>query len=587
MKKKFISILVLFGFVTNNIAQVPNQFNYQAVARNNFGQAIANANIKTKFTILDGSTTGTNVYSEVRSLTTNQLGLFTAAIGGSGATNVTGNFATIDWSTGKKFIKVELDPLGGNNFIALGNTEMLSVPYALYAVNGKVGPVGPPNVLTIGTVTTGNTGSPASATITGTSPAQTINLVLPTGANGKISLVKTSTEIAGANCTVGGTKIEAGVDINSNSTLDASEVTNISYVCNGDVNNTWKLNGNAGTTANDFIGTTSNKPFIVKTNNAERMRIDSVGNVSIGTATSANKLFVTGSEAAPMVQFQNNNASPQSYGLFSFSENSVGVFAQSLNGRALVGFTNSTTQPAAEFTNNVGAGVTITNNATNKPALDVKNNGSNLLSNGINSFSQGGVGVLGQSNTGNGIAGLNNSVTQPTAKFTNANTNGAAINVQGGIYSPSTLGNLNMVPIGVIQYWVSRGVTAGGNTGNFRNIAGNLGESMGFWAEVNFLFSSGIGVELRLNPLIVNQYSKLIAINSPSFQGTNAANEPNTEMNGIHTHFNPGRRVNDDYVQPDEQVTPTNYLKLTIEAVIDFPITASTLSGTVIIYGVK
>jgi hypothetical protein len=284
MHKNIIFISTILSILCSIVqAQVPNQFNYQAVARNSIGQGIPNANIRTRFTILDGSASGTNVYSEVRQLTTNQLGLFTAAIGSAGANNVTGNFATIDWSTGKKFIKVEVDPLGGTNFLALGNTEMLSVPYALYAVNGRVGPQGPPNVLNVGTVVTGATGTPASATITGTSPTQTINLVLPTGANGKISLVKTTTEAAGVNCAVGGTKIEAGVDINSNNTLDASEVTNISYVCNGDVNNTWKTIGNAAS-ASDFIGTTNGNPLVFKQAGFESMRINSSGNVGIRNA---------------------------------------------------------------------------------------------------------------------------------------------------------------------------------------------------------------------------------------------------------------------------------------------------------------
>jgi hypothetical protein len=295
--KNVLLLMVVLLSIKVTYAQVPNQFNYQAVARNSQGQSIPNANIRTRFTILDGSANGTNVYSEVRQLTTNQLGLFTAAIGGSGATTVTGNFATIDWSTGKKFIKVEVDPLGGTSFLALGSTEMLSVPYALYAVNGKIGPVGPPNVLNVGTVVTGATGTPASATITGSSPSQTINLVLPTGANGKISLVKTTTEAAGVNCTVGGTKIEAGVDNNGNNTLDAAEVTNISYVCNGDVNNTWKTSGNAGTTAANFIGTTDSIALTIKTNNTDAIKVLGNGNVGIGDANPNSKLSINLNDA--------------------------------------------------------------------------------------------------------------------------------------------------------------------------------------------------------------------------------------------------------------------------------------------------
>src|SRR6478735_805903 len=182
---KALLLLMILGCFYRGISQVPNQFNYQAVARNALGQNIPNAKISLRISILDGGTTGTSVYSETRQTTTNQMGLFTAAIGGPGAVNTSGNFATINWSTGQKFIRVEADPLGGNNFTVLGNTEMLSVPYALYAVNSKPGTPGPANVLNIGTVTTAAPGLPAAASITGTSPLQTLNLALPAGTAGK------------------------------------------------------------------------------------------------------------------------------------------------------------------------------------------------------------------------------------------------------------------------------------------------------------------------------------------------------------------------------------------------------------------
>lgn len=69
---------------------------------------------------------------------------------------------------------------------------------------------GPANVLTIGSVTTGAEGSQAVATITGTSPNQTLNLTLPVGASGVSGTITAATATvlaAGAQPTVtlGGT----------------------------------------------------------------------------------------------------------------------------------------------------------------------------------------------------------------------------------------------------------------------------------------------------------------------------------------------------------------------------------------------
>jgi len=60
----------------------------------------------------------------------------------------------------------------------------LTLPTGATGAQGVIGPAGPPNVLNIGTVTTVPDGTPSSATITGTSPTQTLNLVLTAGPQG-------------------------------------------------------------------------------------------------------------------------------------------------------------------------------------------------------------------------------------------------------------------------------------------------------------------------------------------------------------------------------------------------------------------
>ncbi len=126
--------------------QVPEKLNYQAVARSVSGQPLTNSKISIRLSILDSSGAGQTVYSEARVVTTSALGLFSFAIGGPGAYAVTGSITAVNWSTGGKYLKVEMDPQGGSNFVDLNSTELLSVPYALYALNSASGPKGDPGV---------------------------------------------------------------------------------------------------------------------------------------------------------------------------------------------------------------------------------------------------------------------------------------------------------------------------------------------------------------------------------------------------------------------------------------------------------
>ncbi len=121
----------------NLIAQVPQLFNYQGVARNGSGVPLANQTITVRLTIRDGSAAGTSLYSETRSVLTNQFGIFTVVVNSAGATTVTGNFSNINWGAATRFLQVEIDPAGGSNFSNLGATQLLSVPYSLHAGNAN------------------------------------------------------------------------------------------------------------------------------------------------------------------------------------------------------------------------------------------------------------------------------------------------------------------------------------------------------------------------------------------------------------------------------------------------------------------
>ena len=106
---KRLSLLFLIAGAANlsSYAQAPGKFNYQAIARDNAGVIIASRPITVRFSILDIDPDGKSLYTETFSLNTNNLGLFTAAIGGGNI--ISGNFSNIDWSGSSKFLKTEID----------------------------------------------------------------------------------------------------------------------------------------------------------------------------------------------------------------------------------------------------------------------------------------------------------------------------------------------------------------------------------------------------------------------------------------------------------------------------------------------
>lgn len=141
----FAAFLLIALSVQTTFAQSPHSMSYQAVIRNNMNLLVANASVGMRISILQGSVTGNPVFVETQTATTNSNGLVSIQVGSG--TPVSGTIAGIDWSAGPYFIKTETDPTGGTAYNITGTTQLLSVPYALYAKTsgtpGTPGPTGP------------------------------------------------------------------------------------------------------------------------------------------------------------------------------------------------------------------------------------------------------------------------------------------------------------------------------------------------------------------------------------------------------------------------------------------------------------
>jgi len=138
--KKIVTLFALLIMISAVYGQAPPSFSYQAILKDAAGTVRANTATTVKFEILQGTATGTVVYSETQNTTTTSTGLINLSLGTG--TPVTGTFSAINWSTGSYFLKITIDG------VAMGTSQLLSVPYALYSDKSGNGFSGSYNDLT-------------------------------------------------------------------------------------------------------------------------------------------------------------------------------------------------------------------------------------------------------------------------------------------------------------------------------------------------------------------------------------------------------------------------------------------------------
>jgi hypothetical protein len=145
MKKILLSLVAAATLSLSSFGQAPEGFNYQAVVRDAGNTILNNQTVGLRMTIQQGSIGGTTVYSETFAQTTNAHGLVNLQIGSGTSSD---DFSAIDWSAGPYFMETAVDVSGGTNYSVMGTSQLMSVPYALYAKtsgNGQ-GPAGPQGI---------------------------------------------------------------------------------------------------------------------------------------------------------------------------------------------------------------------------------------------------------------------------------------------------------------------------------------------------------------------------------------------------------------------------------------------------------
>ncbi len=261
---KRLLTITLVCLAALSFGQVPDLINYQGIARNSSGATLNSQAVGLRLTIHQTTATGTTVYQETHNPTTNQFGLFTVQIGGG--TVVSGTFGSISWGTDAYYLEVEMDENGGTAYSQMGTSQLVSVPYALYAK-------------TSGSSTPGPTGATGAAGANGaTGPQGPTGPTGAAGANGATG-PQGPTGAAGANGATGpqgptGPQGVAGANgaTGPQGPTGANGATGATGPAGGP-DNDWTVNGanmytHSSITGNVGIGTSSpTKPLHIVSNN--------------------------------------------------------------------------------------------------------------------------------------------------------------------------------------------------------------------------------------------------------------------------------------------------------------------------------
>lgn len=528
----------IIGFVTETQAQAPQSFPYQAVARDVNGNLLSNQNVSLRLSILDGSDVGPVVYQETQAMLTNSFGLFTLNIG-QGSIQI-GTFQAINWGLGSKFIQVEMDATGGNNYVVMGTSQLLSVPYAMYAesanVPGVAGPVGPQGPM-------GLTGPSGSATIVG-SKGRIIKFT-DTTSGGDSELY----EDAIGNIGLGTTTPIAKLDINGQLRISGG-TPGVGKVLMSDVNGlgtwtiyneldptAWRKSGNAGTNpTSDFIGTTDNQSLKIKVNNTQVGFLKTDGNIYFGlnaglSAISASRNVGIGVAALYSNLTGDHQIAIGDSALYNntFGTSNVGIGFKSLFENT-AGSSNTALGYKSLSSNTTGQGSI----AFGYNALNANTFGNYNIGIGFNALS---TNNSGDNNIAIGRASLFNNTSQDlllaigdSALFNNTSGNSNTAMGTKSLYS-NTTGHSNTA-MGSKSLWSNTvGVynTAIGVESLFENVIGNYNTALG-GRSLQLNYEGSNNVAIGYETLKSNLYGdKNVAIGNSSLY-TNATGNENTAV---------------------------------------------------------
>lgn len=296
--KYIVSSLLIFLFGSLFAQSVPQGISYQGLLRNTGGSLVTTQSISLRFTILEGSINGQNVWQEVHQTTTNEQGLFFVVIGTGTSTNSGSqpSFSAINWGSGPHFIQVEVDINGGSVYSSIDTLQFYSVPYSLYALkaNALLNPLSINDLLDVDT-----SGVQVGQVLkwNGFNWVPQNEMVVDTVLFAYTSSVASHADTASIadylihqpDSVLFSTYADSALFSNNSSFSDSSnysyysDSSTFAWNC-GNIPASWLLSGNSGiNSSSQFLGTTDATDLVLRTNNVERARFTSTGRIGIGT----------------------------------------------------------------------------------------------------------------------------------------------------------------------------------------------------------------------------------------------------------------------------------------------------------------
>ncbi len=474
MFKKFKFTALLLLSLATAFGQSPNLINYQGVARQLNGSAIANQTISLRLSIHHSTANGAVQYSESRNALTDADGLFNLQIGSSGTINTTGSFSGITWESGSKYLQVEMDAAGGTNYINMGTQQLVSVPYAQYA--NKAGALIPTATINPNQITQ------SGATLNQVLKYNGTNWVPGTDAGtGSFALPYSAADINTNSFEIVNSHAVNGTAIRGTSAGSANTSFGVSGLASGTLG--VGVNGASTGSFGTGVAGTSNSP---NGNGVKGTSTDGVGVRGISTNGIAMNAASTNGIAV-------NASSTNSTGIYGFTSgnNKEGVYGTTsgTNGSGVKGYTSDVTSVGVRGIHNstgtaiegitaTGKGIVGVCTGTSGTGVEGTSNGANGV--GVYGSSTNGVGVSGFSSAGTGIYGVSQLVSE--YGILGENSTGVAIKgstVSGkgivGSVSGTTGTGVNGISNGVSGIGVYGESGSGTGLKGYGNDAGSVG----------------------------------------------------------------------------------------------------------------